>query len=151
MANQDSRHEGKDGSPNKDTGPQGLVLLGRDEIIAVQDQKYEIVDVPEWGGSVRVKGLGGTERDSYEQSCMVGDGKVRRFSLENIRAKLAARTIVDAAGERIFSDADIITLGRKSAAALDRVFESASRLSKLSKKDVEELADDLKNDHSAAA
>jgi hypothetical protein len=35
---------------------------------------------------------------------------------------------------------DINTLGQKSAAALDRVYEVAARLSKISKEDVDELA-----------
>ena len=122
-----------------------LKLLGKDDILSADDLKYEIVPVPEWGGSVRVRSLPSEERDAYEQSCLVGKGKDQRVTYENIRAKLCSRTIVDDGGERIFSDADIALLGKKSAAALMRVFEAASRLSALNKEDVDKLAGELKN------
>jgi hypothetical protein len=57
-----------------------------------------------------------------------------------MRAKLVARTVVDADGEPVFSQQDVAALGELSAAALDRVFEVASRLSGLNEKDLEEMA-----------
>jgi len=67
------------------------------------------------------------------------------YNLQNIRAKLSARTIVDTDGKRLFTDADIIKLGLKSAAALDRVFSAAQRLSRLTAQDVKELTAQLGN------
>jgi hypothetical protein len=59
-------------------------------------------------------------------------------------------TIVDEEGNRLFSDADVKLLGQKSAAALDKLFEVAQKLSGLKDEDVEELAknseDDLSED-----
>jgi hypothetical protein len=62
------------------------------------------------------------------------------MNLRNIRAKLVALTVVDEDGNRIFSDEDAEALGKKSAAALDRIFAVAQRLSGLRPEDVEELA-----------
>ena len=120
-------------------------ILGRDEILAANDLKTEDVPVPEWSPNnpdkkVRVRALTGTDRDAFETSLLVGAGKNQRISTLNIRAKLAALSIVDAENNPIFNLNDIETLGRKSSAALDRVFAVAQRLSKITDEDVEELA-----------
>lgn len=113
--------------------------LTREEILKAQDTQFEDVPVQEWGGTVRVKSLTGTERDALEASLVQGKGKNANVNLANLRSKLAARSMVDENGKRIFSDADVAELGRKSAAALQRVFDVAQRLSGLSAEDVEEL------------
>ena len=115
-------------------------LLTRDEILKAQDLPTERVAVPEWGGELLVRGLTGAERDAFEQSIVETRGKNTRMNLRNIRAKLVALCCVDEQGNRLFSDEDAELLGRKSAAALNRVFEVAQRLSGLRPEDVEELA-----------
>lgn len=114
-------------------------LLGRDAILQAQDLPTEDVAVPEWGGVCRVRALTGAERDSFEQSIVEQRGKSTKMNLRNIRAKLVALSVVDEEGKRVFSDGDAETLGKKSAAALERVFEVAQRLSGLRPEDVEEL------------
>lgn len=123
-------------------------FLSKTDIIDADDVQYEEIDVPEWGGRVRVKGLSGTERDSFEESLHTGKGKARRVSLANFRAKLAVRTVVDGDGRRVFEDSDYGLLGAKSASGLAKIAELASRLSGLSEADVEELADEMGNDPS---
>lgn len=117
-----------------------MAYLTRDQILAADDIATEVVDVPEWGGEVLVKGLTGRERDQFEESILVQNGKTRpKMKLANMRAKFVALSIVDDGGRRIFDDADIESLGQKSAAALQRVFEVAQQLSGLSDDDLEEL------------
>ena len=108
----------------------------RDTILQAWDIKSEKVTIPEWGVTVNVQGMTGAERDAFEGDCL-SDGKA---TVSNVRAKLAVRCLRNDDGSRVFSDADAPTLGAKSAAALDRVFEIASRLCGIGKKDVEELA-----------
>jgi hypothetical protein len=43
-------------------------LLDRAAILGADDREYELVDVPQWGGTVRVRALSGTDRDRYLQS-----------------------------------------------------------------------------------
>lgn len=127
-------------------------ILSRLDILASEDLATEKVRVPEWGGSVIVKALSGVERDAYEAGIFSsGAGITAEYNLQNIRAKLAARTMVDENGDRLFSDADVARLGLKSAAALDRVFSVAQRLSRLTASDVKELTVQLGNDQSAAS
>lgn len=112
-------------------------LLSRDAILSVEDMPSEIVNVPEWGGEVRVMAMTGTDRDKFEASLV---GKGNKPNLENFRAKLAASCIVDEDGNRMFAEKDVAALGKKSAAALDRVANAAQRVSGMSQEDVEELA-----------
>jgi hypothetical protein len=118
------------------------MLLSREQIIEAADRKTEDVDVPEWGGTVRVRALSGTERDAYEAGIVQlrGDG-TKIVNLKNLRGRLVSLSCVDENGARIFTDEDAIALGDKSAAALERVFDAARRLSGLSEDDVEELAE----------
>lgn len=117
-----------------------MAILTRDAILQAQDLSSEQVPVPEWGGEVLVRGLTGTERDAFEQSIAEQKGKSVKMNLQNVRAKLVALTVVDGEGHRIFDDKDAGVLGKKSAVALNRVFEVAQKLSGLSPEDVDELA-----------
>ena len=112
-------------------------MLNRDTILKADDLPKELVEVPEWGGSVYVRTLRGNDRDSFEQSLV---GKKQKMSLDNVRARFAVLTICDESGTRLFTDADAKALGDKSAAALDRVFAVAQRLNGFSQEDVEDLA-----------
>jgi hypothetical protein len=113
--------------------------LSRDDILGADDLPVHRVDVPEWGGTVNVRSMTGYERDQFETS--LTSGKDKSVNLKNIRARLVSLTAVDDNGERLFTDADVDALGRKSAAALDRVFAEAQILNGLRDKDVEELAE----------
>lgn len=113
----------------------------RDQILDFTDLPSEDVTVPEWGGmTVHVRGLTAAERDAFEADSITGRGRNRDVNLRNIRARLVVRCLVDDDGARVFGDDDVDALGGKSAAALNRLFDVASRLSGLSDADVEELA-----------
>lgn len=139
-----------------------IVILSKEAILSADDLEKELVEVPEWGGAVYVRALTGAERDAFEQSMVemrtVRQGRrqetVREMRLQNIRARLCALTICDEEGNRLFTDADVQALGRKSASALNRVFQVAQRLSGLTDEDVEELAgnsDEIHSDDSSSA
>ncbi len=115
------------------------MLLTREQILSAQDLTTETVAVPEWGGEVRVKSLSGAERDAYEASVMRITGTNAQLNLLNARAKLVALAVIDENGKRMFGDGDVIALAAKSAAALQRVFDVANRLSGLNARDLEEL------------
>lgn len=102
-----------------------MPILDRSAILAASDLKTEDVDVPEWGGTVRVRTLTGTERDAFEAGLVGQEGK---RNLANLRARLLSLAIVDDQGRRVFAESDADVLGSKSAAALDRLFDVAQRL-----------------------
>lgn len=107
------------------------MALNRSQILASWDLKTDEVKVPEWGGTVFVRTMTGTQRDELE--VRLKDNK------SNVRAYVAARTVCDEVGDLIFSDKDIPELGKKSGAALDRIFEAAIKLNKISSGDVAAL------------
>ena len=117
-----------------------MSLLSKTAILAAQDLQTEDVEVPEWGGAVRVRSFTGRERDAFESSMVRGDGRDRRVDLTNMRARLVGLTVIDEAGQRLFTDDEVDLLGAKSGAALDRVFAVAQKLNGLSGADVEELS-----------
>lgn len=122
--------------------------LTRDQILQADDKVTEEVSVPEWNGEVTVRNLTGKERDEYEAGIAIQTRNGVKVNLAQARAKLLVKTIIDDKGERVFTEKDINALGDKSAQALQRVFEVASRLSGLSKEDVEELLGNSEEDQS---
>jgi hypothetical protein len=118
------------------------MYLSADDILNADDLQREPVAVPEWGGTVLVQGMSGTDRDRFEAAMLNAqmNGIDKDKAMEMYRARLAAACIVDEKGNRLFrGDAVVKRLGSKSAQALSRVVDVASRLSGLSDSDVEEL------------
>jgi hypothetical protein len=117
----------------------GSAILGADDI------KTQTVPVPEWGGDVLVRGLTGAELDAYQGSMrqmrprLDGKGMEMVLLSDNNRAKLLVKCLVNESGERLFADTDAPALGRKSAAALDRLYDVAAELSGLSDESAEEI------------
>jgi len=119
-------------------------LLTRSAIFEAVDVVTETVEVPEWGGSVRVRGLTGKERDIFEQNSLRRNKKGdMELNMANMRARLVAFCTVDENGERIFTDDDIAELGRKSAAPLERIAKVAQRLSGMGDSAKSEAQDDF--------
>ncbi len=115
-------------------------FLSKDALTAAAGKlPVERVDLPEIGGHVFVRGMSGVERDAWERSLVVGKGRRRDYNLDNVRARLAARTICDENGVRSFGDDDAEMLGKIRVDCLNRIFEVAQRLSGVSDDDVEEL------------
>lgn len=112
------------------------MILSKEQILSSDDLPKKTVKVKEWGGSIIVRSMTGTERDAWEMSTY-GTGKV---NMDNARAKLVALTAIDEKGERLFTAEEAEELGRKSAKALSKVFAVAQKLNGLAAGDIEELA-----------
>lgn len=128
--------------------PASSGLLGRDAFLAVRALPVKIVSVPELGGDVRVQGLSGTQRDEFEKASVEGRGKSMRVNLDNFRARLIVRCVVDEAGKRILRDSDVERVGALPAIAVQRIFKAAQELSGLADDEIEELTEELKTDPS---
>lgn len=118
-------------------------FVGKAAILQAADLPVEELEVPEWGGWVRVKTLTAAERDAFENDIVQRNGRDVRTNARNIRAKLVAATLVDDEGRSLFTLADVEALGQKSAKALDRVFAVASVLAGMREADVQELAENF--------
>ena len=102
-------------------------MLSKEAILNADDLKTEVVDVPEWGGEIIIRGLTGKTREVFETIA----SEQSTSDASNIRASMAALSIVDEAGALMFTNQDVIKLGEKSYIALDRVFKAAKKLNGL--------------------
>lgn len=110
------------------------MLLGRTAIEAAQDRKEEVVEVPEWGGSVRVLTIVGPERIAFERACRANaKGEITATELA---AKAGALGIVDQDGRRIFDDEAALTA--KNPAVLARVLAAVFRVSSVGQAEVDD-------------
>ena len=110
-------------------------LLTKQAILSANDRKTVDVEVAEWGGTVRVATMSASERDKWEAETY-GDGKPKT---DDFRARFVALCLVGEDGQRLFTDKEVGELGKKSAAALQRVFTAAQKLNALSVEDAENI------------
>ena len=113
-----------------------MTLLSRQQILEREDITTVDVDVPEWGGTVRVKAMTGAQRDRLEKLSTTKEGRPNK---DGFFARIVAWCVVDEDGERVFDEKDVAELGKKSSAALMRVAAVAQKLSAIDPADVEAL------------
>jgi len=111
-------------------------MLSKDAILGARHLPVEKVHVPEWADAdgddlVYVRGMTGADRDLWEMSLTVERAGEIVPDQANATAKALVRCIVDADGNRLFTDRDANDLGSQPAAALTRVWRVARRLSGL--------------------
>jgi len=116
-----------------------MTLLTKDQILGADDREAQEVEVDEWGGSVLVSSMTACERDAFEASMLDSKGKGNVKRLQNFRSRFVAACIVDEDGNRLFSDKDIVALGRKSAGPISRLFEVCRELNGMTEEDIEEI------------
>lgn len=115
----------------------------RDQILAKQDIPSEMVDVPEWGVKVEVRGMTGAERTRIMDKATQNAGDV---NLQFVYPEIVIATAFDPeSGEQVFKPGDRDALLAKSATALDRIAAVGMRLSGFTA----ESADDMGKDSSA--
>jgi hypothetical protein len=101
-------------------------MLTRDQILAAKDRESEIVNVPEWGGDVRVAVLSGAGRERVQAAAGGGIASLSKFS-----ATLLAASLIDEEGAPLFTEEDVAALSEKNPEVISRVLEVSIRLSKL--------------------
>jgi hypothetical protein len=109
----------------------------REEILGMNDLKREDIDVPEWGETgkkLAVRELNGEERMQMYDACME-DGK---FNAKLMPFVLATLSLIDRwTGERIFRLEDWTALKGKNGMVIERISDTAMRLSGLRALDTE--------------
>lgn len=104
-----------------------MKILTKDDIFTADDAKLEVVEVPEWGGTINIIGISGLERDAFEQEIVTS--KTEGARLQNFRARYLVKCIVDDDKKRMFKDTDAVSLGNKNGAVIGRLFDVARKLS----------------------
>ena len=121
-----------------------MTLLNFDDIVASQDKEYQDVDVPEWGGTVRIATMSGEDRDRWELSMMQADDTSERGFKLNFdaysRVRLVAMCLVDDNFNRIFvTKEQIERLSQKSGKVMDLLYDVAQRVNGITDEDIDDL------------
>jgi hypothetical protein len=113
------------------------------QILDADDLPVLKVTVREWKGGdgkplvLGVRVMTVEERDSYEKE-WIGN---KERGIDNFRTKYLARCLCHPeSGERLFDEAGIEQLAKKSAAIVSKLFEKALKHNNMTETDVEELA-----------
>lgn len=113
------------------------MILDKAGILGASDQRIEKMPVPEWGGDVCVRNLGGWERDQYDNWASAAREK-KDFT--HARAKLVSMSLCDESGKSLeFTEADMLQLSKKNAAPLSRLYDKCLDLSGFTAADAQEL------------
>jgi hypothetical protein len=108
----------------------------KDEILALDDLRTEVVHVDEWDRDVTIRQLPNAEMDEFTEACLrQKEGSSVRIT--GLKARLVAKSVVEG-GERVFSDDDVEALQGKSAGAINALFEAAQKLNNMSAEETEE-------------
>ncbi|MBQ4514389.1 MAG: hypothetical protein II969_15450 [Anaerolineaceae bacterium] len=96
--------------------------LTAETILNAEDFRYEDVECPEWGGTVRVRSLSGGQRSVITQ-------RVQDKATEDLEELLVVMGCVDETGNRIFTNKDIDKLKKKSNTPISRISKKIMELS----------------------
>lgn len=115
-----------------------MKTLTKNEILNKDDRPTRVVEVPEWGGSIRLKPMTGRERDEFEAeiSKKSKDGKI---DIRGLRAFLICLTAVDEEGNLLFTREEADVLNQKSASVLTKLFEIVQEMNGIGEKAVKDL------------
>ena len=111
------------------------MLLTKESILKASDLKTADVEVPEWGGTVRVRTMTGADRQAFYKQTTTKEGVPK-----NMLEALIVATAVNENGEPLFTAADVSALASKSSLALQKVWDKAAELNGLTQKSVEDIA-----------
>jgi len=112
------------------------------QIFEAEDLLSERVEVPEWGGYVIVRTMSGSEKDRFQMATLTqhkGQIVTDLRKMKHFRTRAVSLCAANDKGERLFTDAQVEKLAKKSAVALDRVYTVASRLNGLAEDATGEL------------
>ncbi len=112
----------------------------REQILNADDLPSESVPVPEWGVTLHIRSMTGTERDVYDADLVGMRDMPLKDKMRNMRAKLVVLCCVDESGQRVFNDDDVEELGKKSAKVLTRLSDAAQLLNAMGDAQIEEIA-----------
>ena len=115
-------------------------FLSKEQILERRPLPFEDVEIPEWGGTVRVRGLSAADGDKFLASLMRMNGQKVERDTSYYCAKLLALCLVNEKGDQLLSEGDVLILAQQSYIPVARLTDVAQRLSGLSPGTVEDAA-----------
>lgn len=107
-----------------------MPCLTRSGLLGLQDLPIEKVILNDAGDFVYVKALTASQRDEWENyGSQVRETNGNPKDISGLIAAMVCLATVDENGNRIFTDADIPEIQKKSARVVGKIFDAAKRLS----------------------
>jgi hypothetical protein len=94
------------------------------------------VQIPEWEGSVWVRSLTVGERDQIDSEFNAARSKGK--TPDNLRARMIIKGCCDAAGQPLFTDADLIEINKLPATILEKIFDAILKINRIGAGSVED-------------
>lgn len=113
--------------------------ISRDDWLAAPRVRVEKVPVPEVGQDAYVRSMSADERDEWEIGQYLVNGKDVSTNRRQLRARLVVRCVCDEHGARTFSNEDLPLVGGMDSKIVDRLYEAAVKVNRLSDADVDDL------------
>jgi hypothetical protein len=119
-----------------------MTILRRENVIKIDHLNLVSIDVSEWGEvnsetggreqtTVFVREITAAELDRYQSGLLRRRGKKSEIDMTNARAKLVVLCACDENRQRIFNDADVEWLTKKSAKVINRIYDAAVKLNNI--------------------
>jgi hypothetical protein len=109
--------------------------LSRETFLGAKTPPTQVVEIPELGGTVLVRGMSAKERTKFEGKFVVERrGKTTR-NFEAFREQLVVFCCVDPT----FTESDVAELADVRADVIERIANVAMQLSGITEKDIEQL------------
>lgn len=110
------------------------MALNKHQIFACNDLKEKLVDMPEWGGEIKIKALSVAEQLEYD-AFISSDPKEIDMALHLIMV-----ACVDSDNKKLFDSSDVELLKNKSSKNLFRLVNEILSLNKQNPDEVDSLA-----------
>ena len=107
-------------------------FLSRDDILNAAIKTAE-VDVPEWGGRVKVRELSAHEVTTLGIGMVTDDGKVDRSQVPDMMTQAVVLGAIDEDGKRLFTEQDVELLKGKSFDPIQRIAKAVLDMSGVSR------------------
>jgi hypothetical protein len=96
------------------------MALSREAILTASDVRTKVLDVPEWGGEVIIRSLTAGWRDQFEADLLAAR-QAGNLLPADISARMLVASLIDEAGQPLFTMDDVSALSAKSSGAVSRV------------------------------
>jgi hypothetical protein len=106
-----------------------MPALNRQQILAARDISTRVIEVPEWGGEVRIRGLNGAERVKIAQRSMDANGQVSSENALDLMILIPALCLIDDDDRPMFTEDDVAALSEKNGDVLQRIMSAVLELS----------------------
>jgi len=123
-------------------------ILTREDMLAPDAVRYELVDVPGKEGKLQIRNLTSSEQSGWEASLLTDKGGANTEKLKTMKERYIAISAVDTNGNGMFHPKDIPVLCGKDTAVIDSVFDDCLKHNNVDKDTVFDgldLGEEVKN------